>query len=194
MVKESSSYQRISEALAEAPIIAAVRDREGLEAAVAAPVTVVFILAADLGNLAERVAFCRAGGKLPLVHLDMVAGLSKDQAALAYLSDVVKPAGVITTKPALIKPAREAGLAAVERIFLLDSLSVQTGTRLALAHHPDFVEVMPGTMPEVIESMRRQIALPLIAGGMITTKEQVIKLFGAGVTAVSTSRPELWSA
>ena len=183
---------RVHAALAGYPVIAAVRDQEGLERAVHSPVTVVFILRACLADLGARVALCRDHGKLPFVHLDMVAGLGRDQPALEFVAAAVKPEGVITTKPSLVKPAKEAGLVAVERIFLVDSLSIQTGTKMALARRPDFVEVMPGAMPEVIAGIRRALPLPLIAGGMVTTKEQIISLVRAGVTAVSTSKADLW--
>ena len=190
-----TEMSRTHEALAESPVIAAVRDWDHLHRALSSPAAVVFILDATLADLAARVAACREKGKLPFVHLDMVAGLSKDQAAIEYLAAAVGPEGLITTKPALIKPAREAGFLTVERIFLVDSLSVQTGTKLVLAHHPDFVELMPGTMPEVVAAFRREVEpIPVIAGGMIVRKEQIIDLMRAGTTAVSTSRPELWWA
>ncbi|NLG84671.1 MAG: glycerol-3-phosphate responsive antiterminator [Firmicutes bacterium] len=186
---------KIHEALLENPVIGAVRDWDGLRQALSSPVTTIFILDATLVDLPDRVAACRERGKLPFVHLDMVAGLSKDQAAIDYLAAAVRPAGIITTKPALIKPAKEAGFLTVERIFLVDSLSVQTGTKMVLAHRPDFVELMPGTMPGVIDTFRREVEpIPVIAGGMIVRKEQIIELMRAGVTAVSTSRAELWWA
>ncbi|MGQ9780400.1 MAG: glycerol-3-phosphate responsive antiterminator [Bacillota bacterium] len=186
---------KIHEALAESPVIAAVRDRAQLTRALGSPATVIFILDATLVDLADLVAACREKGKLPLVHLDMIAGLSKDQAAIDYLAAAVRPEGIITTKPALIKPAKEAGFLTVERIFLVDSLSVQTGTKMVLAHRPDFVELMPGTMPEVVAAFRREVEpIPVIAGGMIVRKEQIIELMRAGTAAVSTSRAELWWA
>jgi len=186
---------KIHRVLDESPVIAAVRDRDQLAKALTSPAMVVFILDATLAGLAGLVAACREKGKLPFIHLDMVAGLSKDQAAIEYLAAVIRPEGLITTKPALIKPAKEAGFLTVERIFLVDSLSVQTGTKMVLAHRPDFVELMPGTMPEVIAAFRREVdPIPVIAGGMIVRKEQIIELMRAGVTAVSTSRAELWWA
>lgn len=192
---DEMNAKRIQEALAECPVIAAVRDRAQLMRALGSPATVVFILDAALVELTHLVAACREKGKLPFVHLDMVAGLSKDQAAIEYLAAAVRPEGIITTKPALIKPAKEAGFSTVERIFLVDSLSVQTGTKMVLAHRPDFVELMPGTMPEVVAAFRREVEpIPVIAGGMILRKEQIIDLMRAGVTAVSTSRAELWWA
>ncbi len=54
----------------------------------------------------------------------MVAGLGKDHEALQFLDKAIKPEGIITTKPSLIKTAKGLGFVTVKRVFLIDSLSV----------------------------------------------------------------------
>lgn len=174
------------------PIIAAVRDDDALKAAVIAPVSVIFLLNASLSNLKSRVDRIKDHGKLSFIHLDMVAGLSKDQWALDYLKTEIDPAGIITTKPNLIAPAGTLGLLAIQRLFLIDSLSIQTGLKMIQDHHPDFIEIMPGVIPKVVTEIKRHSTVPIIAGGMIATKQEIVELLKTGVIAVSTSRSELW--
>ena len=64
---------------------------------------------------------------------------------------------------------------------------------MAQGNHPDLMEVMPGIIPKVIPEIKRKCQIPIIAGGMISSKEEIIKLLKVGVMAVSTSRVELWN-
>src|SRR5699024_12822263 len=77
---------------------------------------------------------------------------------------------------------------AVQRVFLLDSLSLEHNVRLGSKFQPDFIEVLPGKLPEVMEEMKRQTNIPIIAGGLITKQEDIDAVFEAGAIGVSTSR------
>lgn len=174
------------------PIIAAIRDEEGIDVALHSPVSVIFLLNATLSNLKNRIKQIKDYNKLVFVHLEMVSGLSKDQAALEFLKTEINPAGIITTKPNLVQPAQNFGLLTIQRLFILDSLSIQTGLKMVQANHPDFIEVMPGIIPKVIPDIKAHTHTPIIAGGMVSTKEEIIELLKVGAVAVSTSRKELW--
>lgn len=174
------------------PVIAAVRDEPSLESALESQVAGIFLLNATLSNLKKRVRLIEDHHKAAFVHLEMVAGLSKDQSALEYIKEEMAPTGVITTKPNLIQPARHLGLITVQRLFILDSLSVQTGIKMAQGNRSDFIEVMPGVIPKVIPEFKAHCDIPLIAGGMVCSKDEVIEMLKVGVVAVSTGRAELW--
>lgn len=174
------------------PIIAAVRDEQGFTLALSSSVRVIFLLDATLCNLKERVWKVKEQQKEVFVHLEMVSGLSKDQAAVEFLKTEIDPSGIITTKANLIPSARQIGLSVVQRLFMLDSLSIQTGLKMVHTNRPDFVEVMPGIIPKIITEIKNSCQIPIIAGGMIRAKEEIIDLLKAGALAVSTSKKELW--
>jgi glycerol uptake operon antiterminator len=188
----SIDVERMKDVLEAHPIIAAVRDGENLEVALQSPVAVIFLLNASLSNLKTRVRQIRDSRKTVFVHLEMVAGLSKDQAALEFLQAEIEPDGIITTKPNLIHVAKNLGLLTVQRLFILDSLSIQTGIKMLQGNHPDLMEIMPGIIPKVIPEIKEHIQIPIIAGGMVGAKEEIIELLKAGAVAVSTSREALW--
>ena len=93
-----------------------------------------------------------------------------------------------------IRAAKERGLLTVQRFFLLDSQSVTMAAETAASVRPDMVEVMPGICPRVIRrlSSAEGRRLPVIAGGMIEEKEDIVEALSAGASGVSTSRTELW--
>ena len=175
------------------PVIAAVRDVCGLNSALKSPVEFVFLLDASLMNIRQRVQQIRGAGKKAFVHLDMVAGLGKDAGALEFLWEDCRPDGVILTKPNMIQTARHLGFITVQRLFVLDSLSVQTGLKIANESRPDFIEVMPGgVVAKIIAQIRQKSSVPVIAGGLIETRDEVADLLKAGALAVSTSKADLW--
>ena len=185
--------RNLMDILESAPIIAAVRDEAGLVKVMDSPAQVVFLLHATLTGVREQVERIKASGKLCFVHLEMIAGLSRDLVALEYLRSEAAPDGIITTKPNLVQPAKDLGLYTVQRLFILDSLSIQTGLKMIQSNHTDLIEIMPGIIPKVITEIKKHSRLPVIAGGMISTKEEIIELLKVGVIAVSTSSAELWS-
>jgi len=100
--------------------------------------------------------------------------------------------GIISTRPALIKTANEAGLKTVQRIFLLDTQSVDSAATM-LKSRPNMAEVMPGVVPgRVIEKICTEAGVSVIAGGLIATEEEVMLAISAGAMAVSTGKKELW--
>lgn len=80
----------------------------------------------------------------------------------------------------------------VLRVFLIDSMAYENVKTQVMAAKPDVVEVLPGMMPKVIENICKDLPVPVIAGGMIREKEDVMALLKAGVTSVSSTNPEIW--
>ncbi|NLK34186.1 MAG: glycerol-3-phosphate responsive antiterminator, partial [Gracilibacteraceae bacterium] len=90
------------------------------------------------------------------------------------------------------KIAKNNGIFTIQRLFALDSLSLSSGLESLQATKPEAIEILPGIMPKVIKEIHGQIRIPVIAGGLIRDKEDVIECLNAGAIGVSTSKKELW--
>ena len=174
------------------PVIAAIRTEDDIDAVIEAQVSMVFLLHCDIFNIQKRVDKVKKSGKFIFVHLDLLEGLGKDQKAVEYVARVVRPDGIISTKTPHIKHAREAGLFTIQRFFLLDSQSFEQTIKTAKASLPDMVEVLPAVMPNTIKKICSALDLPVIAGGLIESKEDIIEILKAGALGASTGRKELW--
>lgn len=53
-------------------------------------------------------------------------------------------------------------------------------------------KLMPGVMPKVIRQMAETLSVPVIAGGLISDKEDIIAALDAGAASISTTKEELW--
>lgn len=179
--------------LEENPIIAAVKNRESLEAACAEEeIKVIFILFGDINSIASIVEKVHNSGCIAMVHIDLISGLASKDIAVDYIKHNTKADGIITTKPALIKRAAELGFYTVLRVFLIDSMAFENLKTQVYNLRPDFIEVLPGIMPKIISKLKKCVKSPIIAGGLISDKEDVLAALSAGATSVSTTHEEVW--
>lgn len=183
------------ESLLDYPVIAAVKNAAGLRRALASPSPVVFVLFGDLCGIRDVVAEIRETGKLAVVHLDLIDGLAEREISVRFLKESTNADGVISTKASLARCAKENGLLSVQRHFLLDSMSLENAEKHVQSGGTgaaDFYEILPGVMPKIIRQFARITDIPVIAGGMIQDKEDIVSALGAGAVAVSTTKENLW--
>ncbi|NLZ64109.1 MAG: glycerol-3-phosphate responsive antiterminator [Lentisphaerae bacterium] len=173
-------------------IIAALRTPAKILQALTSPVQTVFLLAGNICDLPGQCQQLKDAGKMVFIHLDMLNGLKGDASGLKFLQKFCGPNGVISTKAQVLKLAREQGLFTILRVFGLDSQAMRTGREHVLLAKPDFVEVLPGVASKVIAMAKQDYKVPIIAGGLIETREDVNQAFAAGANAVSTSNHVLW--
>ncbi len=173
-------------------VISATRsDEEFLRALDSAP-KVVFDLDPDLMNVSAKVKKAHEAGKKYLAHLDLTKGLGKDESSIRFLMRIGVD-GVISTKVGVIKLARDQGLFTVQRFFIVDSHSLATTIDSVKTSKPDMIEIMPGTLPKVVERLKKSVDVPIIAGGLIETESEVREILASGASAVSTAKSELWN-
>lgn len=173
-------------------IIAAVRDDADLQAAIMSPLKTVFLLSADIRSLKAQCDALHQKRKRVFLHFDLVNGLKGDASGVRFAAEQFRLNGIISTKAQILKYAREAGLLAILRVFVLDSSALKTGLQHAQTCQPDFVEVLPGVSRKIITLASQQFKLPIIAGGLIQDADDVDQALAAGAAAVSTSHRELW--
>lgn len=180
------------EALYQSPVICAVKDEAGLKVALASEGKVIFLLFGTLCSVVGLIDQIKACGKVAIVHIEMIDGFANRESVVDYVRLHTHADGIISTKQHMIKAAKEHGLITVQRAFLLDSMALENVVRRLGADEADFIEILPGMMPKIIRKLVALTRIPVIAGGMLCDKEDVILALGAGATAVSTSAQALW--
>jgi glycerol uptake operon antiterminator len=132
--------------------------------------------------------------KLPvLLHLDLVNGLTNDDAGLKYVATLGRVDGIVTVRQHLAPLARKLGLLSVVRLFLQDGRAVERGLQVVDRSQPDAVELLPGVAALEVADRFRNLPIPCIAGGLIRTPEIVRRITAAGFKAVSTTNAALWA-
>ncbi|MBQ8207582.1 MAG: glycerol-3-phosphate responsive antiterminator [Clostridia bacterium] len=174
-------------------VIAAVRSESELEEALHSKVQMIFDLCPSILTLHEVVKKAHDADKKILIHLDLAEGIGKDKCGITYAKNIGID-GIISTRVNIIRSAKELGLFTVQRFFIVDSHSIRTTMDSLRASKADMIEIMPGVVYKVIEELRSLTGVPIIAGGIIDSREEVEKALGSGASAISTGKKELWEA
>ena len=185
--------QKLYDLIETNPAVAAVKDMEGLDACCKMDeIKVVFILFGDICNISAIVGQIKESDKVAMVHIDLITGLSSKEVAVDFIRNNTSADGIISTKPALIKRARELSLYTTLRVFVLDSMAFENIEKQMSVARPDIIEILPGLMPKVIRRVCRLVKVPVIAGGLISDKEVGMAALSAGAISVSTTNQKVW--
>jgi glycerol uptake operon antiterminator len=174
------------------PIIAAVKDLSKLDSAIESPCEIIFLLTGDIFDLEKSVKKVKDKDKKVFIHVDLIDGFSRNVTALKYIYKVIKPDGIISTKATLIKAAKDMNMFAIQRFFIIDSLSLNNAIESMKNIHPDAVEILPGIMGKIITQLYESTRKNIIAGGLISDKQDVIQALKAGAIGVSTTEEKIW--
>lgn len=180
--------------LGDQSILPALRDMRDLEMFLKSDLTIGVLLEVHVARLGAVFQLLEAHGKQVFVHLDLIQGLKADEFATEYICQSYKPYGIISTKGNVILKAKQKQVKTVQRLFLIDSSSLEKNYRLINRTQPDYIEVLPGLVPKYIRLVKEQTGIPVFAGGLISTLDEVDQAFAAGATVVTTSNQALWGA
>lgn len=174
------------------PIAAAIRTEKDFSTALRSDVDMIFLLHSNIMTVHQYIKEIHSAGKKAFVHVDFAEGIGKDRYGLEFLAKQGVD-GILTTRTNIVKAAKEYGLITVQRFFIVDSHSLGTSVDSIKISKPDIIEIMPGVVTKKIKEFAEKASMPIIAGGLVETLEEVKAALEAGADVVSTGEAELWS-
>ena len=178
--------------LEDCPVIAAVKDETGLKECLYSESQIIFLLFGDICSVGRYVEIAKSAGKMVFVHMDLINGLGNKEVAVDFIREHTGVDGIISTKPQLVKRAKELGLFGILRIFVIESMAFGNIEKQCASLVPDAVEILPGLMPKIIKKLCSTVNVPIIAGGLISDKEDVMNALTAGAVAISVTNQRVW--
>jgi glycerol uptake operon antiterminator len=187
-------YERTAERIniMNQKIIPASTNMKEFESFLRSPYEIGVFLDMHIAQLKHINSMAKEKGKKMIYHVDLIHGIKNDDYATEYICQEFKPYGLISTKSSVIQKAKQKGVIAVQRIFLIDSHALEKSFKLIAKTQPDYIEVLPGAMPKIIAEVKESVGIPILAGGLIRNSEDVDAALMAGATAITTSKRELW--
>ena len=173
------------------PIIAAIRTEEDFNIAISSDIETVFLLSVELSQVPQYVKAAHENSKFLFVHVDFVNGLSNDAHGVKYLASMGID-GIISTRSNVISAAHECGIMSVQRFFMIDSRSVDTALETLLSSKASMIEVMPGIAYKAISKIKKHIKIPIIAGGLINSRDECFRALNEGASMISAGERSLW--
>lgn len=173
-------------------ILPAVREMKDFEKLLSSDHETIIFLESRLSQIKSLVTYSRRSKKKVLVHTDLIQGLKTDDYGLEFIFREIKPDGIISTRGNVITLAKQHQIVAIQRMFAVDSHALENTIQIVNRTKPDYIEIMPGIIPKMITEVSQRTGIPVIAGGLIQTDEEVRNAYEAGAQAISTSAQELW--
>ncbi|BEV38443.1 glycerol-3-phosphate responsive antiterminator GlpP [Bacillus sp. A053] len=174
------------------PILPAIRNMKQFDEFLNSSFSYGVILDIHLGQLKGVIREAQKHGKNMMVHVDLIQGIKHDEYGAEFICQDIKPAGIISTRSNVIAKAKQKKIYAIQRLFLLDTSAMEKSMEFIGKHKPDFIEVLPGIVPSLIQEIKEKTGIPIFAGGFIRTEEDVEQALKAGAVAVTTSNTKLW--
>ncbi len=178
--------------LNDKPVIGAIRNPKDLEVILESNTDMVFVLYGNITNIKDICDQLRKKNKTIFVNVDMIDGLRGDKYGVEFIKEIVNPDGVISTNGHVLKYAIHLGIFTIQRLFIIDSISIETGLNNAKTIKPNAIEILPGIAYKAIELIKDKVRQPIITGGLIYTRKDARQALSSGAIGVSTSSKELW--
>lgn len=185
--------QGILEDLRSSPVIPAIRDISRVDYALCTKAKCLFLLTGNILTIKYTVNCIKKVGKRVFLHIDLLEGISKDSMGIKYIAREIKPDGIITTRGNLISCAKAEGLFTIQRIFVLDSLAMDTAEKSIKHVDPNAVEILPAVIPKIIGRIHKRVRHPIIAGGLIENSHEVKAALEGGALAISVTKEDIWN-
>lgn len=187
----------IARAYKEQRIFPIIDDLRYLEDALANPRLTVLILGDVLNvtNVQQVAKEIKRANRKIVVDLDLISGLSGEDAAIHYLVRVGQVDGIISRQRTAIMQAKKQKVWTVFKAFIQDSISVESALASISQCQPDSLDLLPGAaIPFVLEHFRRATKAPVaISGFMREDPEYIRRVIRHGVAAVNTRNRALWA-
>lgn len=180
------------EATENCPVIPEIINDEWLEALPESDCEIVYIVYGDICTISEIVEKVKAAGKMAIVHMDLIVGLSSKEISVDFLKKYTKVDGIISMKPAMIKRANDVGLFTIQRFYLMDRFTYANIEKHIKNCNPDIVEFLPAGLSKVMSFLIEKIDRPVVASGLTQDKDDVMGALKAGAIAVATSNRRVW--
>ena len=182
---------RFIAALGGSPCCPAVATDEQFDRALLSQAEVLFVLRANGLELGHLIGRAHERGKLVAVHLDLVAGLRSDRAAVGWLARAGADA-VITSHGHLVAAIKNQGMVAIQRLLAAHGSQLSAGLASIARSEPDVIEFLPGVVLPQARHLLPRLGPPMLAGGFVRSRDDVRAILAAGALAVTTGREELW--
>lgn len=174
-------------------VLPAIKKMKDFEMVLESNYEYIVILEIHISQLASVMKYAANKQKKIILHADLIQGLKSDKNAAEFLCHNLKPAGLISTRGDVLKTAKKNNILAIQRIFLIDTIALETSYKLAANVQPDFIEVLPGVLPQYIQKVKNDTNIDIITGGLIDNEDHIKQALQAGAKAVTTSNTDLWN-
>ena len=181
----------ILQLIEENPVILGLLSESDFELAENNESQVVFTLFGTISDIGATIHRLKKTKQLVFVNIDMIDGFSSRNSVIDFLK-TTELDGIISSKPNILRYAKEQGFFTIHRFFILDSSSWRSIERQLEISQADIINITPG-WTKVIQWTSEKFHTPIISSGLVCDKEIVIENLKAGALAICTTNHDVWN-
>lgn len=190
-VLSDMNKKEILQLIEENPVILGINNESDFPLVEINESQVVFTLFGTISNIGDTIHRLKQTKELVFVNIDMVDGFSPRNSVIDFLK-TTELDGIISSKPNVLRYAKEQGLFTIHRFFILDSSSWRNIDRQLEISQADIINITPG-WTKVIKWTSERFSTPVISSGLVCDKEIVIENLNAGALAICTTNHDVWN-
>lgn len=183
--------KEILQLIEENPVILGITKESDIELASRNESQIIFTLFGSIADISNTIHRLKQIKQLVFVNIDMVDGFSPRNSVIDFLK-TTELDGIISSKPAILRYAKEQGLFTIHRFFILDSSSWRSIGRQLEISQADIINIAPG-WTKIIQWTSERFSVPVISSGLVCDKEIVIENLNAGAIAICTTNHDVWN-
>lgn len=188
----SLTKEYFMEATESCPVIPEIKNDEWLESVNESDCNIAYILYGDICSIADIVEKVKAAGKMAIVHVDLIVGLSAKEISVDFIKKYTRADGIISMKPGMIKRANDLDMFTIQRFYMMDGFTYANIEKHVKTCNPDVVEFLPAGLHKVMRYLVETIDKPVVASGLTQDRQDIIGALKAGAVAVATTNRGLW--
>ena len=117
------------------------------------------------------------------IIIDLMEGFSKDTTALKYIYENMEPMAPLPPKVASLKKQKVREFTNTKGLCT-GFPHLRNGDLFHKGYKTQCSGIMPGIMPKIIKKIHEETGMPVIGGGLISDKEDVIEIMKAGALGI----------
>ena len=177
--------------LVDYPLISGFYNIDNVEVMLNSPSKNIFLFDGNIFNLKDISTKIKENGKSLYIFVDSIDGFSKDTWGLEYMVKNIGLDGIISRKSSIIKMSMDMGVFTIQRTVIYNTKTLNDTLSALRNNRPHALEVLPGLLPEIIHRLSKETRIPIIASGLINTKDDIKKCLDSGAIGVCTSNFQL---
>ena len=174
------------ESLSQYPIIAEVNQTRGFESALDSICQNIFLMQSNIFTLKDLSVKVKINHKNLFIFVDSMEGYMKNSWGLEFVLKNIALDGIISSHPNILKQSKEMGVFSVGYYPIYNELSIENALNEIKEIRPHGIIVLPGILTDTISLFSKEIDIPIITSGLMSSPILIKNSLKAGAIGACT--------
>ncbi len=176
------------ESLSQYPIIAEANHTRGFESALNSICQNIFLMRSNIFTIKDLSVKAKENHKNLFIFLDSMEGYMKNSWGLEFILKNIALDGIISSNPNILKQSKEMGVFCLGYYPIYNEISIENALNEIKETRPHGIIMLPGILIETISLFSKEINVPVIASGLMSSPILIKNSLKAGALGACTEK------